>query len=375
MAQFKPILTVAQSANSVEEEAGQIIFAKDTGDIYVDDSQDNRFKLNTYSYYIYLGDRAGVVGNGVNNVASGEYSFAAGNANQATDLYSFAIGDTNVASGEGAVTVGQNNTAEGDYSCTIGENNSASGEGSFAAGNSNVVSGDNSTIVGENNIATGIGQFVAGKYNATNTNLYFIVGAGTASNQRRNILEVAPAYVNINGTLKINGADAIFGQVIQMSTLPTAASSNVGYIYQYIGDTTNDYIQGYFYQCKYDVENTTYFWQEIEVQEPERETEKVILFEIADWTDSTAQSVVYMNENYTQYDLLYFMLKDYQTGEIDTKTVVVADFPVFESTAENGTDYHIKVAGVKIKPTASNEVTLVNNVTDFRINTIIGIKL
>lgn len=360
MAQFKPILTVAQSANSVEEEAGQIIFAKDTGDIYVDDSQDNRFKLNTYSYYIYLGDRAGIVGNGINNIASGDYSFATGNANQATDLYSMAIGNSNTASGEGAVAAGQNNTVSGDYSVAIGSHNT--------------VSGNNAIAVGEYNMATGDKQLVAGNYNATNTNLYFIVGAGT-SNQRKNILEVAPAYVNINGTLKINGTDVIFGQVIQMSTLPTAASSNVGYIYQYIGDTTNDYIQGYFYQCTYDSENYTYFWREINVQKEERESIKTTLFQIQDWTSSTAQSVVYMTENYTEYDFLYFMLKDYQTGEVDTKTIAVTDFPVFTSAVEDGTDYHIKIAGVKIKPTESNEVTLVNNTTDFRINTIIGIKL
>lgn len=350
MAQFKPILTVAQSANSVEEEAGQIIFAKDTGDIYVDDSTDNRFKLNIYSYYINLGDRAGIIGNGINNVASGEYSFASGNSN--------------TASGEGAIVAGQSNTVSGDYSVAIGSHNT--------------VSGNNAIAIGEYNMATGDKQLVAGNYSAANTNLYFIVGAGT-SNQRKNILEVAPTYVNINGTLKMNGTEISFGQVIQLDALPTADSSNLGSIYQYIGSTTADYIQGYFYQCVYEYSETEqmyiYTWKAINVQQRARESIKVILFQIQNWTDSTAQSVVYMNENYTQYDLLYFMLKDYQTGEIDTKTVAVADFPVFESTVENGSDYHIKIAGVKIKPTASNEVTLVNNTTDFRINIIIGIKL
>lgn len=35
----------------------------------------------------------------------------------------------------------------------------------------------------------------------------------------------------------------------QYETLPTAAQSNVGQIAQYIGDTTNDYKNGYFYKC------------------------------------------------------------------------------------------------------------------------------
>lgn len=55
--------------------------------------------------------------------------------------------------------------------------------------------------------------------------------------------------------------------IVQVSTLPTADSSNVGVIYQYIGATTADYTQGFFYQCVSDGEETpTYSWENIEVQ-------------------------------------------------------------------------------------------------------------
>lgn len=55
--------------------------------------------------------------------------------------------------------------------------------------------------------------------------------------------------------------------IIQYSTMPTASASNEGQIVQYIGTTTNDYTNGYFYQCVSDGEETpTYSWENIEVQ-------------------------------------------------------------------------------------------------------------
>lgn len=48
------------------------------------------------------------------------------------------------------------------------------------------------------------------------------------------------------------------GQIIQVDTLPTASADELGNIYQYIGTTTVDYVNGLFYQC---VENNgLYSW-------------------------------------------------------------------------------------------------------------------
>lgn len=56
-------------------------------------------------------------------------------------------------------------------------------------------------------------------------------------------------------------------KAIQVSSLPTADSSNVGKIYQYIGATDSNYTNGYFYQCVSDGAATpTYSWERIEVQ-------------------------------------------------------------------------------------------------------------
>ncbi len=53
-------------------------------------------------------------------------------------------------------------------------------------------------------------------------------------------------------------------EVIQYETLPTASASNVGMLVQYIGTTTQDYTNGYFYRC---VNNSgTYSWAPANVQ-------------------------------------------------------------------------------------------------------------
>lgn len=54
------------------------------------------------------------------------------------------------------------------------------------------------------------------------------------------------------GTITANEISLITdgaSQTIQMSTMPTASASELGNIYQYIGETNQDYINGYFYKC------------------------------------------------------------------------------------------------------------------------------
>lgn len=52
--------------------------------------------------------------------------------------------------------------------------------------------------------------------------------------------------------------------IIQYSEMLTASADNLGKIVQFVGTTTNDYTNGYFYKCVED--NNTYSWQNIEVQ-------------------------------------------------------------------------------------------------------------
>lgn len=54
------------------------------------------------------------------------------------------------------------------------------------------------------------------------------------------------------------------GQV-QFASLPEADSTKSGVILQYIGSSTADYKNGYFYQCRYDAETTSYKWVQCDV--------------------------------------------------------------------------------------------------------------
>jgi hypothetical protein len=55
--------------------------------------------------------------------------------------------------------------------------------------------------------------------------------------------------------------------IIQYSTIPTASVDNLSKIIQYVGSTTNDYTNGYFYKCVSDGQDpATYSWENIQVQ-------------------------------------------------------------------------------------------------------------
>ena len=54
------------------------------------------------------------------------------------------------------------------------------------------------------------------------------------------------------------------GSSIQVSELPTASADNLGVIYEYVGDTDENYIKGYFYICAED--SGTYSWVQKNVQ-------------------------------------------------------------------------------------------------------------
>lgn len=52
----------------------------------------------------------------------------------------------------------------------------------------------------------------------------------------------------------------------QIDTMPEASVDNVGKIIQYTGDSTEDYTHGYFYECLYNEDTTTYEWVNINTQ-------------------------------------------------------------------------------------------------------------
>lgn len=185
--------------------------------------------------------------------ASGNFSFAAGNRANASGFSSMALGYAATASGENSVAIG-NCTASGNSAVSCG--GTAYGNGSFTAGNgyeatayganSSVIASQYSRTQGEaatSIVAGSTGSFttkpfsaaigcengeaqhqsaaviggkylrtsndiqvVCGKYNAPAEGSLLVVGCGTNEfTDRRNILEVYPSSVVVNGSLSFIG--------------------------------------------------------------------------------------------------------------------------------------------------------------------------
>ena len=73
-------------------------------------------------------------------------------------------------------------------------------------------------------------------------------------------------------TLMTAIGEKISNSVIQKLALPTPSFALLNTIYQYVGATTNDYTNGYFYKCIEDPNNTgNYIWSSCNVQASEPE--------------------------------------------------------------------------------------------------------
>lgn len=136
---------------------------------------------------VHLGNNSIIENNNTGNIATGDYSFAAGFQNSATTLNSTVLGGTGntvssfgirsaIVGGERNVVSniksfiggGQTNTASGVYSSVIGGlSNTASGSFSFAAGRQNIASGARSAVLGGLlNVASGTySSSVGGQHN------------------------------------------------------------------------------------------------------------------------------------------------------------------------------------------------------------------
>jgi hypothetical protein len=117
--------------------------------------------------------------------------------------------------------MGISTIASGDLSTAIGSSTTASGLGSTAMGRLTKATGDRSTVTGINTQAHGFASFVIGQFNDTlvapqtamsSTTPLFIIGNGTASNARSNVLVVR------------NDGKVGVGSNAPVSTLETGAS-------------------------------------------------------------------------------------------------------------------------------------------------------
>ena len=111
---------------------------------------------------------------GYNTTASGDSSHAEGYSTKASGYYSHAEGHST--------------KANGNYSHAEGYNTEASGAYSHAEGNTTESSGYYSHAEGYNTEASGNYQHVQGKYNVESTTWAFVIGGGTSTSARKNIL-------------------------------------------------------------------------------------------------------------------------------------------------------------------------------------------
>jgi hypothetical protein len=113
----------------------------------------------------------------------------------------------NVASGDYSHAEGYYTTASRSTSHAEGDHTTASGNSSHAEGYRTVASGHSSHAGGYYTIADQMASTAIGKYNVADTDVthLFIVGNGTSSSSRSNILEVSETDVNVNGDIQRDG--------------------------------------------------------------------------------------------------------------------------------------------------------------------------
>lgn len=122
--------------------------------------------------------------------------------------------------------------------------------------------------------------------------------------------------------------------IIQYSTMPTASSSNEGNIVQFIGTTTNDYINGYFYKCVSSTEEvegetiTTYSWENINIQETSDEGVK-------------KSSITFVNgtvSDNTIYEELQEILDYYTSHNNNIPPLMTTDGYILYNLAQSGSN-------------------------------------
>lgn len=207
---------------------------------------------------------------GISTIASGSYSHAEGVSTSASGAVSHAegyntaaIGDNSHAEGNHTFAYSANSHAEGNTTEAVGENSHAGGLGSIAIT-------DNSTVIGKYNIADTVGGGGGDSSDSDSDSSdsdpptpsspphLFIIGNGTDSSHRSNIVEVTSDTLNVNGDITVAGKPL----VVQCDTMSTADEYLLGRIVQYVGATDANYTHGWFYECVSDGEEPpTYSWK------------------------------------------------------------------------------------------------------------------
>ena len=110
--------------------------------------------------------------------------------------------------------------------------------------------------------------------------------------------------LNTNGLYRYNGAIFIkvssSAESIQVDTMPTADSTQLSKIYQYIGATDANYTNGYFYKCTFD--GTNYQWVNIPTQDSYTKAEIGALSDLPDPTKTVIENIDALQGSFADID-------------------------------------------------------------------------
>lgn len=199
--------------------------------------------VNSFAY-------KGAASVGYSAEAGGDYSACIGHQSHAAADYSIAVGYNAHASypnGDGAIAIGKSSHTGMHYAIAIGANTNAGGKRSIAIGSA-ASGAASATAHGAIQLGGGTnsdaGTFSVGLYDGSNSYNYKLLAS--------------------DGTIP---ADRLTHAINKYSTMPTAASTNEGWIVQYTGATDSTYTHGYIYECVSDGQTpATYSWTAVSVQ-------------------------------------------------------------------------------------------------------------
>jgi hypothetical protein len=195
----------------------------------------NTLTLGNYSH----AEGEGTQANGNSSHAEGYATISTGSRSHAEGWGTFAQGEASHAEGQSTQALGDYSHAEGygtfasgDYSHAEGYGTFAGGEASHAEGDSTFAIGNYSHAAGAFTSASGDYQSVIGMYNQPNTNQgAFIIGNGTGTGARSNLLYASGSSVEITGSLYVSRSDNP-----QKSSIFTSPGSKTEPAYTFIGD-------------------------------------------------------------------------------------------------------------------------------------------
>jgi hypothetical protein len=154
-------------------------------------------------------------------------SFQHGDGVQAAGGFSYASGQDTTSSGAYSHTEGYLTKAEGSYSHAEGRETIASGEASHTEGRYTTASGLYSHAEGLGTVAEGNHQHVMGSYNISSSNAAaFIIGNGTTSSSRSNLVYASGSLVQITGSTSITSTLTTSGSRVRRYRTITLTDAN-----------------------------------------------------------------------------------------------------------------------------------------------------